>query len=67
MIVISDTSPLRYLIETDLVHILEALFGKVTIPLAVLDELPLAVQGTRAEVVCDVRRVFRELVRKSAQ
>ncbi len=29
MIVISDTSPLRYLIETDLVHILETLFGSV--------------------------------------
>ncbi len=39
MIVISDTTPLRYLIETDLVHILEALFGKVIIPQAVLDEL----------------------------
>ena len=39
MIVISDTSPLRYLIETDLVHILEALFGKVIIPQAVFGEL----------------------------
>lgn len=39
MIVISDTSPLRYLIEIDLVHILETLFGKVIIPQAVFDEL----------------------------
>ncbi|MGE0131731.1 MAG: hypothetical protein AB7U82_26915 [Blastocatellales bacterium] len=39
MIVISDTSPLRYLIETDLVHILEALFGKIIISQAVFDEL----------------------------
>ncbi len=39
MIVISDTSPLRYLIETDLVHILETLFGKVIIPQTVFGEL----------------------------
>jgi len=39
MIVISDTSPLRYLVETGLVHILETLFGKVLIPQAVFDEL----------------------------
>jgi len=39
MIVISDTTPLRYLIETDLVHILEALFGNVIIPQAVFAEL----------------------------
>jgi len=39
MIVISDTTPLRYLIETNLVHILETLFGKIIIPQAVFDEL----------------------------
>lgn len=39
MIVISDTTPLRYLIETDLVHILEALFGEIIIPSAVFVEL----------------------------
>lgn len=39
MIVISDATPLRYLIETDLVHILEPLFGKVIVPLAVYAEL----------------------------
>ena len=39
MIVISDTTPLRYLIETDLAHILEALFGNVIIPQAVFAEL----------------------------
>ncbi len=39
MIVVSDTTPLRYLIETHLVHILETLFGKVIIPPAVFAEL----------------------------
>jgi predicted nucleic acid-binding protein len=39
MIVISDTTPLRYLIEIEAVHILETLFGKVIIPQKVADEL----------------------------
>ena len=39
MIVIADTSPLNYLVLIDAVHILPALFGKVTIPGAVLREL----------------------------
>lgn len=39
MIIISDTTPLRYLIETQLVHVLAALFGKVIIPEAVFAEL----------------------------
>lgn len=50
MIVISDTAPLHYLIETDLAHILETLFGKIIVPQAVFDELqhpktPLKVKG----------------------
>jgi len=39
MIVISDTTPLRYLIEIEEVHVLEKLFGQVIIPEKVLDEL----------------------------
>jgi predicted nucleic acid-binding protein len=39
MIVISDTTPLRYLIEIEEVHILEKLFGQVIIPEKVFDEL----------------------------
>lgn len=39
MIVISDTTPLRYLIEIEEVHILENLFGLVIIPETVCGEL----------------------------
>jgi len=44
MIVVADTTPLNYLILTDLTHILPALFGQVVIPQAVLNEL----QSTQA-------------------
>jgi predicted nucleic acid-binding protein len=43
MIVVSDTTPLRYLIEIDKAHILEAIFGKIIIPEKVVEEL----QGLR--------------------
>src|SRR5437867_2061796 len=39
MIVISDTTPLRYLIEIEEVQILEKLFGKIIIPPKVFSEL----------------------------
>lgn len=39
MIVVSNTTPLRYLIEIAQVNILPALFGQVVIPQAVFDEL----------------------------
>lgn len=39
MIVVSDTSPLNYLILTGYAHLLEALYGQVVIPRAVWDEL----------------------------
>lgn len=39
MLVVSDTSPLNYLILTGYVHLLEALYGRVAIPRAVRDEL----------------------------
>ncbi len=39
MIIIADTTPLRYLIEIEEVHILEELFGRVIVPQAVFDEL----------------------------
>jgi predicted nucleic acid-binding protein len=39
MIVISDTTPLRYLVEIREVHILEKLFGRVIIPEGVSEEL----------------------------
>lgn len=39
MIVISNATPLRYLIEIEAVHILKGLFGTVIIPQAVSHEL----------------------------
>jgi predicted nucleic acid-binding protein len=39
MIVVSDTTPLNYLILIDSVHVLPALFGQVYAPPAVIAEL----------------------------
>jgi len=39
MIVVSDTTPLNYLILVDSVHVLPALFGRVFAPTAVIQEL----------------------------
>lgn len=39
MIVVADTSPLRYLILIEHVHVLPALFGEVIVPPAVVAEL----------------------------
>ena len=39
MIVVSDTSPLNYLILTETVHVLTAIFGRVYAPSAVVKEL----------------------------
>ena len=39
MIVVSDTSPLNYLVLIDLQHILPQLFERILIPVAVRDEL----------------------------
>jgi hypothetical protein len=39
MITVSDTTPLRYLIEIEEAHILELLFGQVVIPEKVAEEL----------------------------
>lgn len=39
MIVVSDASPLNYLVLIDAAHVLPALFGNVIIPQAVYDEL----------------------------
>jgi predicted nucleic acid-binding protein len=39
MTVVSDTSPLNYLVITDLAHVLAALFGRIVVPDAVLGEL----------------------------
>ena len=38
-VVVSDTSPLSYLIEIDCEHLLPALYGRVLIPRAVFEEL----------------------------
>ncbi len=32
MIIVSDTTPLRYLIEIDEIYVLEKLFGEVIVP-----------------------------------
>lgn len=39
MIVVSDTSPLNYLVLLDVVSVLPKLFGEVVVPPAVLTEL----------------------------
>lgn len=39
MIVVSDTTPLRYLIELEAVYLLESLFGQIVIPQEVANEL----------------------------
>jgi len=39
MIIVSDTTPLRYLIEIEKAYILESLFGRVIIPQAVFNDL----------------------------
>ena len=39
MIVVADTSPLRYLILIEHVHVLPALYGRVVVPPAVIAEL----------------------------
>jgi predicted nucleic acid-binding protein len=39
MIVVADASPLNYLIQIESDRLLHALFGKVLIPTAVIDEL----------------------------
>jgi predicted nucleic acid-binding protein len=39
MIVVADTTPLRYLVAIGCEHLLPALFGRVLIPPAVVDEL----------------------------
>jgi len=44
MIVVSDTSPLNYLVLIEEVEVLPAIFGRVVVPPAVMDEL----QGPRA-------------------
>jgi predicted nucleic acid-binding protein len=49
MIVVSDTSPLNYLVLLDVAHVLPALFGEVVVPPTVLAEL------TRAETPGVVR------------
>ncbi len=43
MIIVSDTTPIRYLVEIGEAHVLEALFGSVIIPQSVCGEL----QGSR--------------------
>jgi len=50
MIVVSDTSPLNYLVLLDVAHVLPALFGEVIVPPAILVEL------TRAETPDPVRQ-----------
>jgi len=39
MIVVADTTPLRYLVIVERQHLLPALYGRVLIPPAVADEL----------------------------
>ena len=39
MIIVSDTTPLRYLIEIEKANVLESLFGKLIIPQAVFSDL----------------------------
>lgn len=47
MIIVSDTTPFRYLIEIEAIEILSALFGQVIIPSAVAGELQHAKTPTK--------------------
>jgi len=47
MIIISDTTPLRYLIEIEAAHILPKLFGKVIIPEKIPDKNYFIKSGAR--------------------
>jgi predicted nucleic acid-binding protein len=54
MIVVSDTTPLNYLILIDAAQVLPALFGRVCAPTAVMRELsdprgPQPVRGVRSD------------------
>ncbi len=48
MIVISDTTPVNYLILIDLIHLLHDLYGRVILPQSVCDEMQR--EGTPAKV-----------------
>jgi predicted nucleic acid-binding protein len=48
MIVVSDTSPLNYLVQIGQVHVLPQLFGKIVVPIAVYEEL--SHEGAPAEL-----------------
>jgi predicted nucleic acid-binding protein len=39
MIIISDTPPIRYLVEIEKAHILQSHFGRVIIPKAVYNDM----------------------------
>ena len=52
MIIVSDTTPIRYLVEIEKVHVLEKLFGQVVIPQKVFSELQMR---STADANSDVR------------
>jgi predicted nucleic acid-binding protein len=62
MIVVSDTSPIHYLLLIDRIHLLPDLFGRVVIPPAVAREL--AHPSAPAEVKQVVRQARRPRARR---
>ena len=57
MTVVSDTSPLNYLVQVDLQRVLPALFGHVLLPDAVRQEL-----GSPAAPHEDAARVIAQII-----
>ena len=50
-VVVADTSPLNYLVQTGAISVLPKLYGQVVIPQAVFDELSDPGPGIRSPVV----------------
>jgi predicted nucleic acid-binding protein len=55
MIIVSDATPIRYLVEIEKVHVLEKLFGQVVIPQRVCSELQ--GQNTPPEVIAWIQNL----------
>jgi predicted nucleic acid-binding protein len=68
MLVISDNSPIRYLVLLDCIHLLPALFSRVTIPAEVQAELqrPRTPAVVRAWIANPPNVLARDAARKAA-
>lgn len=60
MIVVSDTSPLNYLVLIERENVLRELFGRVIIPLSIIGTIGVLDQAARRNLI-DLRNAFDEL------